>query len=918
MPELSGPIQHVVKADWLWLIPALPFLGALINAFYSSGLLGKLNNGLQIALADDDKPKPKVRPRVLASEKTVSSVAIGAMLLAFGVVVFHFSILLTHHAAERFLLQHCWQMVRIGQLDINFDFSMDPLSALMCLIITGVGSLIHVYASSYMEGDPSYWRFFAWLNLFVFSMLLLVLGDNFFVMFFGWEGVGLCSYGLIGFWWKDYKKATAGMKAFVVNRVGDFGFVMGVALLFWGLGGAWTPEGDYASDLAPRFSAVTVKEEAGGGEEERAEVVAVTEKAAEENEAKGEAKAEAHDAKEAAHDAKEPGHDAKPNLKSTSGKGYVTLTTLPGAVVYMDEAHTPILNADGTPLRSPFERFEVLGGVHTFRIAPDDDYHWSSDKTQRTLVIDTGVLDNYIVSHVAMGEGREVALTSFGPTVTFRNLRDQFVARDAKGERPARDLLLGKKAWGRMGVVCLACLLLFLGACGKSAQVPLYVWLPDAMAGPTPVSALIHAATMVTAGVYMIARLNFLFSLSPTACGVIAFTGAFTALFAATIGFFQYDIKKVLAYSTVSQLGFMFIGVGVGAYWAGVFHLMTHAFFKACLFLGAGSVIHGMHAVEHDETQVQDMRNMGGLKKVMPKTALTYQVACLAITAAPIPFFAGFWSKDEILFRAFTSQNIGFMPTAVVYAMGLVAAVGTSFYMWRSYYLTFEGEPRKREVLTKVHESPLRITGVLQVLAVLAAIGGALFGFSTHLIGGTGAPILEEWLEPVMEHARVTFADPGLGTEFALMGLSVGLALGAWAFARFKYGAERDDAWDKAEEKVPGFRLLLNKYYIDELYQVTVIAAVLRLRLVLARMDTWVVDGIVNAVGVAVRAVAWINGTIDAKIVDGAVNFVAEGTLKAGHKLRGLQTGRIQNYIYGALGGVAFFAIVQYFLSTSK
>ncbi len=906
MPELSGPIQHVVLVQWLWLIPALPFVGALINAFYSSGLLGKAFEALRISLADDDdgkKAKPLSRPRVLAGEKTVSTVAIGAMLCAFGVVVWHFSMLVAHPPGERFLLTHCWQMVRFGQLDIDFDFSMDPLSALMCLIITGVGSLIHVYASSYMEGDPDYWRFFAWLNLFVFSMLLLVLGDNFIVMFFGWEGVGLCSYGLIGFWWKDYKKATAGMKAFVTNRVGDFGFVMGAALLFWGLGGAWSPEGEYTSDLSPRFAAVAVKAEAEGGEEEHRE--ASNSAKAEEASEKAEAAKEAREAK------------SKSNAKATSGKGFVTLTSLPGALVYLDDSHTPILKSDGTPLRSPFVRAEVAGGVHSFRIAPDDDFHFSAggDKGARTLVVDQGAQDNSVIAHLAIGDDQEVSLTSFGPTVTFRNLRDQFVVRDEKGERPARDTLLAKKAWGRMGVVCLACLLLFLGACGKSAQVPLYVWLPDAMAGPTPVSALIHAATMVTAGVYMIARLNFLFSLSPTACGVIAFTGAFTALFAATIGFFQYDIKKVLAYSTVSQLGFMFIGVGVGAYWAGVFHLMTHAFFKACLFLGAGSVIHGMHAVEHDEAASQDMRNMGGLKKVMPKTALTYFVACLAITAAPIPGFAGFWSKDEILFRAWTSENIGFMPPLVVYAMGLVAAVGTSFYMWRSYYLTFEGKPRKKEVLTKVHESPLRVTGVLQVLAVLAAIGGALFGFSTHLVGGSGSPLLEEWLEPVMEHARVSFSRASLGTEWALMGLSVGLAVGAWGFARFKYGDTRSKTWDAAEQRVPGFSLLSHKYYVDEIYQVTIIAAVLRLRLVLAQMDKWVVDGLVNGVGVAVRAVAWINGTIDAKIVDGAVNFVAEGTLKAGHKLRGLQTGRIQNYIYGALGGVAFFAIVQYFLS---
>jgi NADH-quinone oxidoreductase subunit L len=918
MPELSGPIQHVLPVQLLWLIPLLPFLGALINAFYSSGLVAKAIETLQIALADDDKPKPKPKPRVIAPEKTVAIIAISAMGASFLVVLYHVAILIGRPPAERFILTHCWQMVRFGQLDINFDFSMDPLSALMCLIITGVGSLIHIYASSYMEGDPSYWRFFAWLNLFVFSMLLLVLGDNFFVMFFGWEGVGLCSYGLIGFWWKDYKKASAGMKAFVVNRVGDFGFVMGAALLFWGLGGSWSPEGEYTSDLSPRFSAVTVAEEGAGGQEHEGEASKSETQSENKGEANSEAKAGSGSPKEAAsHEVK--GHDAgksKPSVRATAGKGYVTLTSLPGAFVYLDDAHTPILKSDGTPLRSPFVRHELQGGIHTFRIAPDDDFHFASDGNKgQVLVIDTGVQDNFIVSHVAIGDEKEVSLTSFGPTVTFRNLQDQFVAKDSKGEHPALTQLLGKKAWGRMGVICLACLLLFLGACGKSAQVPLYVWLPDAMAGPTPVSALIHAATMVTAGVYMISRLNFLFSLSPTACGVVAFTGAFTALFAATIGFFQYDIKKVLAYSTVSQLGFMFIGVGVGAYWAGVFHLMTHAFFKACLFLGAGSVIHGMHAVEHDEVQSQDMRNMGGLKEVMPKTALTYFVACLAITAAPIPGFAGFWSKDEILFRAFTSENIGFMPNLLVYGMGLIAAVGTSFYMWRSYYLTFEGKPRKRQVLVKVHESPLRITAVLQVLAVLSAIGGILFGISSHLIGQSGAPLLEQWLEPVTEHARVSFAEPGLGTEYGLMGLSVGLAVGAWAFARAKYGSERAENWDKSEQRLGVFELLYNKYFIDEIYQATIVAAVLRLRLVLARMDTWVVDGIVNGVAVIARGVAWINGTIDAKIVDGAVNFVADGTLKAGNKLRGLQTGRIQNYIYGALGGVAFFAIVQYFLS---
>jgi hypothetical protein len=359
---------------------------------------------------------------------------------------------------------------------------------------------------------------------------------------------------------------------------------------------------------------------------------------------------------------------------------------------------------------------------------------------------------------------------------------------------------------------------------------------------------------MVTAGVYMIARLSFLFSLSPTAGGVVAFVGALTALFAATIGFFQYDIKKVLAYSTVSQLGFMFIGVGVGAYWAGVFHLMTHAFFKACLFLGSGSVIHGMHAVEHDEVAVQDMRNMGGLKRVMPITARTYQIACLAITAAPIPFFAGFWSKDEILWKAFGTMNTGSVPGVLIYLMGLSAALGTSFYMWRSYYLTFEGPHARKEIATKVHESPAAITYVLIVLAFLSTVAGALFGFGTHFIGGHGEPLLNTWLHPTLAHAQASFKPYGLGLEYALMGVSVGGAIAMWALARSRYGEKRSPNWAANEQRLPGFNLLSNKYFVDEIYHATIVRAFLWTRIVFAEMDRWIVDGIVNAFSVGARA----------------------------------------------------------------
>ncbi len=391
--------------------------------------------------------------------------------------------------------------------------------------------------------------------------------------------------------------------------------------------------------------------------------------------------------------------------------------------------------------------------------------------------------------------------------------------------------------------------------------------------------------------------------------------GATTALYAATIGFFQYDIKKVLAYSTISQLGFMFIGVGVGAYWAGIFHLMTHAFFKACLFLGSGSVIHGMHAVEHDPDAAQDMRNMGGLRRVMPLTARTYFIACLAITAAPIPFFAGFWSKDEILWKAFNTQNIGTMPGVLIYVIGLTAAACTSFYMWRSYFLTFEGEHAKPDIATKVHESPPAITYVLSVLAFLSTVAGFVFGFSTHLLGFHGEPLLEKWLHPVIAHADVRFADSGLGLEYALMALSVGLAIASYVAARNRYGEGRARDWAERERALPLFEAIQNKYWVDEIYQATVIAWALKLRLILADMDRWVVDGLVNGAGILGKGAAWVTGAIDHYLVDGAVNFVAEGTLAAGNRLRRVQTGRIQSYVYGLLGGVAFFAIFRYFLA---
>jgi NADH-quinone oxidoreductase subunit L len=298
-------------------------------------------------------------------------------------------------------------------------------------------------------------------------------------------------------------------------------------------------------------------------------------------------------------------------------------------------------------------------------------------------------------------------------------------------------------------------------------------------------------------------------------------------------------------------------------------------------------------------------------------TARTYFIACLAITAAPIPFFAGFWSKDEILWKAFTTENTGFVPGVLVYMMGLTAALCTSFYMWRSYYLTFEGPHAKKEIAKKVHESPLAIVGVLMTLALLSTVSGFIFGFSKHLLGDHHAePLLEQWLGPVLSigHAQTRFTEQSLGLELLLMALSVAGAIASWWIAKSRYGEGRSPNWAAEEAKVPGFKVMQDKYYVDEIYQATVVKWFMALRLVFAEMDTWIVDGIVNGISVITRLVAWINGAIDHYLVDGAVNFVAQGTLQAGDKLRTVQTGRIQNYVYGLLGGVAFFAIVQYFL----
>jgi len=751
--ENLAPLS-VTPVGYLWLIPFFPLLGAFVNATTGWWLQRK------------------------AGKSAIHAIAIGAMVLSFATACVAFVKLLGLPGEERFLQDTLWTLLSAGPVHVDLAFALDPLGMMMVLVVTGIGTLIHIFSVGYMADDPAYWRFFSYLNLFAFSMLLLVMGDNFVIMFFGWEGVGLCSYLLIAFWYTDPAKAAAGMKAFVVNRFGDFGFILGLFLLFWGLGGVW---------------------------------------------------------------------QQMPN-------GHLAYRPIPvGQQVRILEDHAA---SEGAP-------------------------------------------------------AHEESVIKVGPTLNFRQLRDQVVVK-ATG---VAERLTHQKLFG-FGLLALVGVLLFVGAMGKSAQLPLHVWLPDAMAGPTPVSALIHAATMVTAGVYMVARLNFIFALSPTAMGWVALIGALTALFAATIGFFQYDIKKVLAYSTVSQLGFMFIGVGVGAYWAGAYHLLTHAFFKAALFLGSGSVILACH---HE----QDMRKMGGLGKYMPITQKTYLWACIAIAGFPVA--SGFYSKDEILWKAFSQPGLAIlgMPAQwlgpLIYLIGIVTATGTAFYMFRSYYMTFTGEYRgghghghdhdNGHVVPK--ESPGSITGVLVVLAsgaVLASVLGLPASWTNH------PPILESFLEPSLP-ATVHFTEHPRWVEWAfqLIGVSAG-AIG-WFFARLLYRngtspvpAQLLQRWKRL------WTVVYNKYYVDEIYQATVVRGSVVFAKILSWIDSRLVDGVVNLAGAVARLFANLDGAIDKYLVDGAVNLVAQSTIAAGRGLRRVQTGRIQTYLYGALAGALVVVLLNFLI----
>lgn len=623
----------------VYLIPLLPLIGFLINGLFW-------------------KSMPKKAAGILAS---------GVMLIAFCLSLGIFFDVKSNPGNTQIIT--LFDFISSGNIQIPFAFQVDELSSLFLLIITGIGFLIHVYSTAYMHDDAGYVKYFAYLNFFVFAMLLLVLGANYVIMFIGWEGVGLASYLLIGFWYKNRDFTNASKKAFIMNRIGDLGFLIGMFLVAYHFGTL------AYSDLFMQFT-------------------------------------------------------------------------------------------DGVPA--------------------------------------------------------EISQTTINAI----------------------------------------CICFFIGATGKSAQIPLYTWLPDAMAGPTPVSALIHAATMVTAGIYMIARSNILYNLSPFTQNIIAIIGIATVLLAASIAIKQNDIKKVLAYSTVSQLGYMFLALGVGAYVGAVFHVMTHAFFKALLFLGSGSVIHAMGGE-------QDMKFMGGLGKKMKITQATFLIGCLAI--AGVPLFSGFFSKDEILAAAY-------MKSPVLYALGILGAMMTAFYMFRAYFLTFTGSFRGTdEQAHHVHESPAAMTIPLIVLAVLAVIGGYV-GLPPVI---TENHMLEHYLSPVVNN-NLAGGHLSHTLEWALMGISVVAVtlMIIWAYSTTKKGDIKEPQ---------GFaKVLANKWYVDELYNAVILKPLKGLSLFLDKyVERLGIDGLVNSVG---KLVQWSGG-----------------------KFRLLQNGQVGVYIFGMVMGIILLMLIGLF-----
>ena len=640
--------------DLIYLTVLLPLIGFLFNGIFGS----------------------KIK-----SEKVIGIIGSGVIGISFLIVVGAFFETLALPVEQRQKIVTLFNWLTVSNLNVSFAFQVDQLSLVMALVVTGVGFIIHVYSIGYMHGDKGYWRFFSYLNLFIFAMMNLILADNFVLLFLGWEGVGLCSYLLIGFWYdRKFEKSTvadASKKAFIVNRIGDFGFLLGMFLI------------------------------------------------------------------------------------------YMTFSSL---------------NFN-----------EVFSRAASFNVP----------------------------EHV------------FG-----------FIA-----------------------------IFLFIGATGKSAQIPLYIWLPDAMAGPTPVSALIHAATMVTAGVYMVARTSIIFASAPAILMVVAIVGALTAFFAATIGIVQNDIKKVLAYSTISQLGYMFLAMGVGAFGAGIFHVMTHAFFKALLFLGAGSVIHAMH-------EEQDIQKFGGLKKYMPRTYLTFLIAALAISG--IPPLSGFFSKDEILWYSYANGGLFF------WILGAGTALMTAFYMFRLYILTFEGKERFGHD-KHPHESPAVMTIPLIALALLSVIGG--FIGIPEIFSGEHGNQFHNWLAPIFKDADRKLALFSMHTHFEeilLMTLSIIFAASGIAYAVYVY-LKKPQIAVKTYQRFKGlYNFLWNKYYVDEAYDTVIVNPILKT----SRSFLWKIA--------------------DNKIIDGVVNGTAKLVDIISVNIRKLQTGVAQFYALVMMLGIvaALFWII--------
>jgi len=650
--------------DHLWIILLLPLVGAAVNGLFGSKW----------------------------SNTVVNTVALGSTGLSFACALEAVREFLTEvapsgHIFRKEFFDWIFTGVNAGNFRVGFDLQMDHLTVVMVLVVTGVGFLIHIYSTGYMAHEGGYYRFFSYLNLFMFFMLTLVLAANYVLLFVGWEGVGLASYLLIGFYFLRKAAADAGKKAFIVNRIGDFGFMLGMFLLYRTFG---------TLDFSQLFAA----------------------------------------------------------------------------------ASNPAWTREG---------------------------------------------------------------------------------------------------WGVFGTLTVASLLIFMGACGKSAQLPLYVWLPDAMEGPTPVSALIHAATMVTAGVYVVARSHILFEHSETALVVVAVIGCATAFFAATIGMVQTDIKRVLAYSTVSQLGYMFLACGVGAFGAGIFHLMTHAFFKALLFLAAGSVIHAIGGE-------QDMRRMGGLSSKIKVTYWTMLVATLAISGAPL--FAGFFSKDAILLAAYQRET-GFHP---LYAVGLLTALLTSFYMFRLIFLTFHGQPRYDEHHVHVHESPWNMLGPLVVLAFLSIFGG-WFALPPFL---GGADYFANFLSPVFaapEGAQPLSEAAAHSLEWALAGVAVLTGTVGFLVAYWLYIRQPRKPQDIAQSLRPIYQTLLGKYYVDELYAAAVV-----------RPLVWVSDHVLWKI-------------VDVDAIDGTVNGIAHGASAVGDTLRHTQSGNERSYAVWVVVGALLIIVILFWPS---